>query len=107
MVTSSAPSDAPRGHAQRRCNGHLRLADLASLPGTRIVGVTNDVGAAGVPVGAVITRVDDHVIDSVDTRCAQVSHLPIDTVSVSYTAPAGDTRTAHVTLGSDGEQQSS
>ena len=64
--------------------------------------------AAGLPVAAVVTNIDDQVIDSADALGAAVlSHPPADTVSVRFIAPIGDTRTAHVTLGTDGAEQSS
>jgi putative serine protease PepD len=80
----------------------VQVADAANTPGARIIGVTNGgaAAAAGLPVGAVVTRVDDQVIDSVDALGAAVlSHPPTDTVSVSFITPSGDTRTANVTLG--------
>jgi putative serine protease PepD len=88
----------------------VQVADDTNTPGARIVAETNGGGAAaaGLPVGAVVTRIDDQVIDSVDALGAAVlSHPPADAVTVSYTAPTGDTRTAHITLGTDGGQQSS
>ena len=88
----------------------VQVTDATSPPGAQIVGVTNGgaAAAAGIPVGAVITKVDDQVIDSADAVGAAVlSHPPEDAVSVNYVVPSGDTRTAHVTLGTDGEQQSS
>jgi putative serine protease PepD len=87
----------------------VQVTDATNPSGARVVGVTNGGAAAsGIPVGAVVTRIDDQVIDGVDALGAAVlSHSPADTVSVSYTAPTGDTRTAHITLGTDGGQQSS
>jgi putative serine protease PepD len=88
----------------------VHVADAASPAGARIVGVANGgaAAAAGLPVGAVITKVDDQVIDSADALGAVVlSHPPADEVSVNYVGPAGDTRTARVTLGTVGAQQSS
>jgi putative serine protease PepD len=88
----------------------VQVADAASPPGARIVGVANGgaAAAAGLPVGAVITKVNDQVIDSADALGAVVlSHPPTDEVTVNYVAPAGDTRTVHVTLGTDAGQQSS
>ena len=88
----------------------VQVDDATNTPGARIVGVTNGgaAAAAGLPVGAVVTRVDDQVIDSADALGAAVlSHAPTETVSVSFIAPTGDTRTAQVTLATDGEQQSS
>ena len=88
----------------------VRVADSASPPGARIVGVTNGgaAAAAGLPAGAVITKVDDQVIDSADALGAAVlSHPPGDAVSVNYVVPSGDTLTVQVTLGTDGGPQSS
>ena len=88
----------------------VQVADATNIPGARIVGVTNGGGAAaaGLPAGAVVTKIDDQVIDGADALGAAVlSHPPADSVSVSYIAPTGDTRTAHITLGTDGGQQSS
>ena len=88
----------------------VQVANTTNTPGARIIGVTNGgaAAAAGLPVGAVVTRIDDQVIDSADALGAAVlSHPPADTVSVSYIAASGDTRTTHVTLGTDGEHQSS
>jgi putative serine protease PepD len=88
----------------------VQVADAASPAGARIVGVANGgaAAAAGLPVGAVITKVDGQLIDSADALGAVVlSHPPADEVSVNYVAPAGDTRTAHITLGTDEGQQSS
>src|SRR4029077_16257916 len=63
---------------------------------------------AGLPVGAVITKVGDQLISSADALGAAVqSHAPADTVSVNYVVPGGAARTAQVTLGPDGGQQSS
>jgi putative serine protease PepD len=87
----------------------VQVTDATNPPGARIVGVAKGgAAAAGIPVGAVVTRIDNQVIDGVDALGAAVlSHPPADTVSVSYIAPTGDTRTAHITLSTDGGQQSS
>jgi putative serine protease PepD len=88
----------------------VQVADATSPPGAQIVGVTNGgaAAAAGLPVGAVITKVGDQLIDSINALGAAVqSHAPADTVSVNYVVPSGDTRTAQVTLGPDGGQHSS
>jgi putative serine protease PepD len=87
----------------------VQVADATNTAGARIIGVTNGgaAAAAGLPIGAVVTRIDDQVIDSADALGAAVlSHPPADTVSLSYIAASGDTRTTHVRLGTDGEQQS-
>ena len=101
LIATGKPSHASLG---------VQVADATNTPGARIIGVTNGgaAAAAGLPVGAVVTRIDDQVIDSADALGAAVlSHPPADTVSVSYIAASGDTLTTHVTLGTDGEQQSS
>ena len=73
-----------------------------------IAALLRGAAAAGLPVGAVVIRIDGQVIDSVDALGAAVlSHPPADIVSVNYLTPTGDTRTAHITLGTDGGQQSS
>ena len=87
----------------------VQVTDATSPAGARVVGVTNGgAAAAGLPIGAVVTKIDDQVIDSADALGAAVlSHPPADTVNVSFIAPTGDTRSADVTLGTDGAQQSS
>ena len=55
--------------------------------------------AAGIPAGAVITKVDDRVIDSGDALIAAIrSHAPGDTVTITYT-DGGSEQTVDVTLG--------
>jgi putative serine protease PepD len=56
---------------------------------------------AGIPGGAVITRVDDRVIDSGDALIAAVrSHAPGDKVKITYTDAKGlGEKTVEVTLG--------
>jgi putative serine protease PepD len=101
LITTGKTSHASLG---------VQVADATTAPGARIIGVTDGsaAAAAGLPVGAVVTRIDDQVIDSADALGAAVlSHPPADTVSVSFIAPTGDTRIAEVTLGTGGEQQSS
>ncbi|MDO3650324.1 S1C family serine protease [Nocardia mangyaensis] len=55
---------------------------------------------AGIPAGAVITRLDDRPIDTGDALIAAVrSHQPGDKVSVTYTdEQGGNTKTVEVTL---------
>jgi putative serine protease PepD len=56
--------------------------------------------AAGIPSGAVITKVDDQVIDGPEALVAAVrSRAPGDTVSLSYVDESGTTETKQVTLG--------
>jgi putative serine protease PepD len=55
---------------------------------------------AGVPAGAVVTKVDDQVIDGSEALVAAIrSRAPGDTVSLTYLDGAGAARTAQVTLG--------
>jgi putative serine protease PepD len=66
------------------------------------VDVTSDGPAAraGLPKGAVITKVDERVIDSADALVAAVrSRAPGDTVTLTYSDPSGATKTIRVTLG--------
>lgn len=55
---------------------------------------------AGIPKGAVITKVDDRVIDSGDALIAAIrSHAPGDKVRITYTdANGANTKTVEVTL---------
>ncbi|MBV9513574.1 MAG: PDZ domain-containing protein, partial [Mycobacteriaceae bacterium] len=56
--------------------------------------------AAGLPTGAIITRVDDRVIDSADALVAAVrSKAPGEAITLTYTDPSGATKTIRVTLG--------
>jgi putative serine protease PepD len=56
--------------------------------------------AAGVPSGAVITKVDDQVIDGAEALVAAVrSKAPGDTVAMSYMDESGTPQTTQVTLG--------
>ena len=71
--------------------------------GARAVEVTagGPADKAGIPKGAVITKVDDRIIDAGDALIAAVrSHAPGDTVTVTYTdAEGGNSKTVQVTLG--------
>jgi putative serine protease PepD len=56
--------------------------------------------AAGVPTGAVITKVDDQVIDGPEALVAAVrSKAPGDTVSLSFVDESGAAQTTQVVLG--------
>jgi len=55
---------------------------------------------AGLPKGAVITKVDDRVIDGPEALVAAInSKAPGDTVALTYDDPSGSAQTAQVTLG--------
>jgi len=71
--------------------------------GARIMGVNSDgpAASAGLPDGAVVTKMDDRIIDSADALVAAVrSKAPGDTITLTYTDPSGATKTVKVTLGS-------
>ena len=56
--------------------------------------------AAGLPSGAVVTKVDDRVIDGPEALVAAVrSKAPGDTVTLTYVDESGADQTAQVTLG--------
>jgi putative serine protease PepD len=98
-----------------------RIADELASTGTAThaslgVQLSNDAGAhgatiaqvvgggpaatAGVPDGVVVTKVDDHVIDSAEALVAAVrSKAPGDQVMLTYLDPAGASQTTPVTLG--------
>ena len=98
-----------------------RIADELASTGTAThaslgVQLSNDSGAhgaaiaqvlgggpaatAGVPDGVVVTKVDDHVIDSAEALVAAVrSKAPGDEVMLTYLDPAGTSQTTPVTLG--------
>ena len=76
--------------------------------GARIVGVTSGSPAAvaGLPNGALVTKVDDQVIRNAGTLCAAVqSQAPGARVTVGFIDPSGDPRTVLVTLGTDQGQR--
>ncbi|QII07471.1 PDZ domain-containing protein [Rhodococcoides fascians A25f] len=69
--------------------------------GATVVEVTEGgpAASAGIPKGAVITKLDDRIISSGDALIAAVrSHAPGDSVTVTYT-DGGSEKTAKVTLG--------
>lgn len=56
--------------------------------------------AAGLPKGAVITKVDNHVIDGPESLVAAIhSKAPGDGVTLTYDDPSGSSHTVQVTLG--------
>lgn len=76
-------------------------SDQNTSGGAAISAVTADgpAAAAGVPGGAVITKIDDQVIDGPEALVAAVrSRAPGDTVSLTY-VDGGAPATAQVTLG--------
>jgi putative serine protease PepD len=86
-----------------------RLADDAKADGARIVDVTSGgpAAAAALPAGALVTKVDDQLIDNADALAAVVlTKAPGATIAVNYLDPSGVARTAQVLLGTDHGQQS-
>ncbi len=80
----------------------VQLATNADAHGAPIAQVVNGgpAAAAGVPDGAVVTKMDDHVIDSAEALVASVrSKAPGDKVALTYSDPSGNSQTAEVTLG--------
>ncbi|MBV8346304.1 MAG: PDZ domain-containing protein, partial [Mycolicibacterium sp.] len=80
----------------------VQVADDPNVDGARIAAVTTagPAAAAGLPTGALVTKLDDRVIASADALVAAVrSRAPGDKVSVTYVDPSGSTKTAEVTLG--------
>jgi putative serine protease PepD len=72
--------------------------------GARIIGVTDSspAASAGLSTGALITKVDDHLIESADALVAAVqSKAPGALISLGFIDPSGDHRTVLVTLGAD------
>ena len=71
-------------------------------PGAKVVEVVPDGAAAGagLPTGAVVTRVDDRPVNSADALVAAVrSKAPGDKVTLTYNDPSGAKKTVQVTLG--------
>ncbi len=91
---------ATTGQASQAMIG-VQVPSQDDANGATVIEVTEGgpAAAAGIPQGAVITRVDDRVIDSGDALIAAVrSHAPGDAVSITYTA-GGSEETVDVTLG--------
>ncbi|MGV9857604.1 trypsin-like peptidase domain-containing protein [Gordonia sp. NPDC003425] len=79
----------------------VRPSSNPDTPGALVSDVTADgpAAAAGIPKGAVITKVDDRNITTGDALVAAVrSYAPGDKISVTYVAN-GQTKTTSVTLG--------
>jgi putative serine protease PepD len=85
------------------------LTDDPNGGGARIVEVTSGgpAAAAGVPSGALVTKVNDQLIGNADGLVAAVhTKAPGATIALSYLDPAGYGRTTQVVLGTDQGQQS-
>ncbi len=80
----------------------VQLSDDAAVPGAAIAAVVSGGPAdeAGLPSGAVVTKVNDRVIDGAEALVAAVrSKAPGDTVTLSYLDRTGATETTQITLG--------
>jgi putative serine protease PepD len=81
-----------------------QLGTETDAEGARIVGVTSGspAAAAGLPNGALVTKVDDQVIQNAGALWAAVqSQAPGARVTMGFVDPSGDLRTVLVTLGTD------
>jgi putative serine protease PepD len=80
----------------------VQLANDPSANGAAIAQVVGGgpAATAGVPDGVVVTKMDDHVIDSPEALVAAVrSKAPGDAVTLTYSDSSGASQTAQVTLG--------
>jgi putative serine protease PepD len=80
----------------------VQLSKDPTARGAAVAGVVagSPAAQAGLPSGAVITKVDDRVIDGPEALVAAVrSKAPGDTVTLTFTDGSGAPQTAEVTLG--------
>ena len=80
----------------------VQLSSDDSARGALVAGVADGSPAAtaGLPKGAVITKVDNRVIDGPESLVAAIhSKAPGDNVTLTYNDPAGASQTVQVTLG--------
>jgi putative serine protease PepD len=80
----------------------VQVGDDATINGAKIMQVTpgGPAAQAGLPSGVVVTKLDDRVIGSANALVAAVrSRAPGDKVTLTYSDPAGGTKTVQVTLG--------
>ncbi|MBB3751612.1 putative serine protease PepD [Mycolicibacterium sp. BK634] len=80
----------------------VQLSSDDSAHGAMVAGVADGspAAAAGLPKGAVITKVDSHVIDGPESLVAAIhSKAPGDSVAVTFDDPSGSSHTVQVTLG--------
>ena len=89
------------GTVQRASLG-VQLSSDDSARGALVAGVADGspAAAAGMSKGAVITKVDNKVIDGPEALVAAIhSKAPGDDVTLTYNDPSGASRTVQVTLG--------
>jgi putative serine protease PepD len=80
----------------------VQVTNDKATPGAKVVEVVPDgaAAAAGLPAGAVVTKVDDRPVNSADALVAAVrSKAPGDKVTLTYNDPSGAKKTVQVTLG--------
>ena len=80
----------------------VQVKDDPTVHGALIANVTNGgpAASAGLPNGAVVTKLDNRVIASADALIAAVrSKAPGDKITLTYTDSGGAQKTAQVTLG--------
>jgi putative serine protease PepD len=86
----------------------LQATNEMNSRGARIIGVTDGSPAAvaGVPTGALVTKVDDHMIGNADALVAAAqSKAPGAQMRLDFVDSSGDQRTVLVTLGTDQGRQ--
>lgn len=80
----------------------VQVSNDATVQGAKIVDITQGGAAAsaGLPNGAVVTKVDDRPISGAGALVAAVrSKAPGEKVTLTYVQPPGDPQTVQVTLG--------
>jgi putative serine protease PepD len=86
----------------------VQVGNDATVNGAKIMEIVSGGAAAqaGLPSGAVVTKLDDRVIGSADALVAAVrSKAPGDTVTLTYSDPSGASKTVQVTLGQAQQQR--
>jgi putative serine protease PepD len=86
-----------------------QLTDDPNGGGARVVEVASGgpAAAAGVPTGALVTKVNDQLVSNADGLVAAAhSKAPGTTIDLSYLDPSGNARNAQVLLGTDQGQKS-
>jgi putative serine protease PepD len=85
-----------------------QVSNETTCHGARIIGVTGGSPAAsgGLSTGAVVTRIDDHPVESSAALVAAVQSMaPGARATLAFIDPSGEHRTVQVTLGDDHGRQ--
>ncbi|MFZ0833026.1 MAG: trypsin-like peptidase domain-containing protein [Mycobacterium sp.] len=93
LITTGKASHASLG---------VRVTSDPTTHGARVVEVVGGgpAASAGLPTGALVTKLDERVIDGADALVAAVrSRAPGDTVTLTYADPSGPTKKVTVKLG--------